>query len=85
MSFVIPFLPSAIEMHHQQGDVSRGDTADAAGLGEVGGLDSLEFFAGFGAELHEAGVVETTRDSLGGEAVLALDLDGLAGNIAGVF
>ena len=44
----------------------------------------LELFAGFGAEVDEAAVVEARRDPLGRQALLAFDVGGLARDVAGV-
>src|SRR5690606_10921576 len=74
----------AAQVHQQQGNGGRGDTADAAGLAD--GLRShlAQLLPYFRAQARHGVVVETGRDDGVLVALLALDLLRLALQVAGV-
>ena len=72
------------QMNHQQRDIGWGDAADPACLREIGGPNMEQFFAGLGAQLPEAVVVEMSRYPLFRQSMLAVDLGLLPGDVASI-
>jgi len=63
LALLFRFPATLFEEDHEDGDVGGVDAADAGGLAEVEGLELVELFAGFEAELVNGEVVEIQRQS----------------------